>query len=55
VYNTLGQEVAELVNGNYGIGKYNAMLNTAALPAGSYVYVLNANGQTFTRTLQVVR
>ncbi|MES2767496.1 MAG: T9SS type A sorting domain-containing protein [Bacteroidota bacterium] len=54
VYNTLGQQVAELANGNYS-GKYNATFNTGSLPNGSYIYVLNANGQTISRTLQVVR
>jgi hypothetical protein len=55
VYNSLGQQIAELANGNLEPNTYKADFNTANLPAGTYMYVLNANGRTISRTMQVIR
>jgi C1A family cysteine protease len=44
VYNTLGEEVAKLVNGMKKIGSYEVVFNTKNLPSGVYIYELKTNG-----------
>lgn len=40
IYNSLGQEVAELVNQHHVSGKYSVQFNANNLPSGVYVYKL---------------
>ncbi|OQY73809.1 MAG: hypothetical protein B6D44_06155 [Ignavibacteriales bacterium UTCHB2] len=44
VYNTLGEEVARLVNGEKDPGKYSLRFNAQGLPSGVYLYRLNTSG-----------
>lgn len=44
VYNTLGEEVAVLVNEVKDVGKYSLRFNAQALPSGVYLYKVNATG-----------
>ena len=44
VFNTLGQEVSTLVNGNLQPGKYSVDFDASKLSSGVYFYKLTANG-----------
>ncbi|MCK4966395.1 T9SS type A sorting domain-containing protein, partial [bacterium] len=46
VYNTLGQEVAGLVNDNMAAGKHKVLFNAGNLAAGMYIYKITVNGFT---------
>jgi hypothetical protein len=45
VYDVLGREVAVLLNERMPAGEFQATFDAAALPSGTYVYVLEQNGQ----------
>jgi hypothetical protein len=55
LYNLLGQQVAELVNGTHVPGRYDATLDAAALPSGIYFYTLTAGTFTETKKLTVLK
>ena len=42
VYNTIGKEVATLVNAHKSAGTYNVIFNASELPSGMYVYKMQA-------------
>jgi hypothetical protein len=44
VFNSMGQEVAKLVNGTLGAGSHAVSFNATGLPSGIYFYRLNVNG-----------
>ena len=44
IYNTMGQEVRELVNEIKSPGVYNVTFNASGLPSGVYFYKLKGNG-----------
>lgn len=46
VYNTLGEEVAVLVNEEKDAGKYSLRFNAQELPSGVYLYKLDASGSS---------
>jgi len=52
VYNTLGQRVAELVNGDVEAGYHEARFDASGLPSGVYYCRLNAGG--FARTIKLL-
>ncbi len=55
VYNSMGQEVAVLIN-NYMIpGSYSVPFETANLPSGVYFYTLTSGIYSQTKTMQVVK
>lgn len=46
VYNTLGQEVARLVNENMAAGKHKVLFNAENFASGMYIYKITVNGFT---------
>ncbi len=46
LYNTLGQEVATLINANYGAGSYSITWDAANFPSGVYFYKITAGNFT---------
>ena len=55
VHDALGREVAVLAQGFYGPGTHDVTLDAQALPTGTYMVRLLAEGAAVTRTLSVVR
>lgn len=55
VYNTLGQEVATLVNEHLNIGGYTARFTATELSSGSYIYRLTTNGQIMTKKMMLLK
>jgi photosystem II stability/assembly factor-like uncharacterized protein len=53
VYNTLGQEVASLVNGLVNAGTHKAQFNAAGLSSGIYYYVIKA-GENFVQSKKMI-
>jgi len=53
VYNSLGQEVATLVNGMVNAGSYEVQLNSSNLSSGVYCYVIKA-GDNFVQTKKMI-
>jgi hypothetical protein len=51
VYNLVGEEVALLVNEFRSAGTYQENFNAAGLPSGTYLYRLEANGQSLTNKM----
>ncbi|MBU1651443.1 T9SS type A sorting domain-containing protein [bacterium] len=55
IYDSAGRLVNELVNGHQTAGAHQVTWNASNLPSGAYIYHLNAAGQTYTRTLTLVK
>ena len=55
VYNTLGQQVSELVGGEIEAGSHEVKFDAAGLPSGVYFYRLKARHFVQTRTLLLLR
>lgn len=55
VFNTLGQKVAELVNGEKEAGSYSVTFDASGLSSGVYLYRIQAGSFVQTRKLVVVR
>jgi hypothetical protein len=55
VYDMLGQQVAKLADGYKSIGSYYAMFNSAGLPAGTYIYTLQAGTVSLVKQMEVVK
>jgi hypothetical protein len=55
VFNTLGQRVAVLQNGEQAAGHHETVFNAQGLPSGVYFYRLSAGSFTETRRLLLVR
>jgi hypothetical protein len=55
VFNTLGQKVAELVNGDKEAGVYDVTLDASGLSSGMYLYRMQAGNYIQTRKLIVVK
>lgn len=53
IYNSLGQEVATLVNEQQPAGQYQATWNAAGLPSGVYFCQIKANGFVSTRRMHL--
>ncbi|HQU70711.1 MAG TPA: DUF5666 domain-containing protein [Calditrichia bacterium] len=55
VYNSLGQKVAELVNGARGAGRHAIQFDGAGMASGVYFYTLEAGGFTQVRKLVLMK
>lgn len=55
VYNTLGEQVAELVNGAMTAGTYAVDFNAAALPSGIYFYRIEAGANVAVRKMMLLK
>jgi hypothetical protein len=55
VYDALGKQVKELVNGNYGAGSYIVDFDAASLATGVYFYRLETNGFTDIKKMMLIK
>jgi hypothetical protein len=55
VYNVLGQQVAELVNGNLEAGTYSVDFNANNLPSGMYVYTLTSGSTKISNKMMLIK
>ncbi len=55
VFNTLGQEVAELVNSEQAVGNYEVDFNASILASGVYFYTIKAGQFTSTRKMMLLK
>ncbi|HSW56429.1 MAG TPA: T9SS type A sorting domain-containing protein [Ignavibacteriaceae bacterium] len=55
IYNTLGEEVAELVNQNLSAGSYSYSFDAAVLPSGIYVYTLQAGEKFISKKMTLIK
>jgi hypothetical protein len=55
VFDMLGRQVANLVDGMKDAGTYSVPWNTRNLPAGMYLCKLEADGSTITRNMTIVK
>lgn len=55
VYNLLGQEVSTIANGRFSAGQHSINFDASALSSGIYIYRLEANGQTTTKRMTLIK
>lgn len=55
VYDLLGREAAELVDGQRPAGRHSVRFDAANLPGGAYIYRLEAGGRIIVRTMMLVK
>ncbi|GMU87339.1 MAG: hypothetical protein AMXMBFR48_25800 [Ignavibacteriales bacterium] len=55
VYNSLGQEVAELANTDFSAGQHSITFNGSQLSSGIYFYSLIANNQIITKKMTLIK
>jgi hypothetical protein len=55
VYNTLGKEVATLINEELSAGQYNMQWNGAGVSSGVYFYKLETDGMTEIRKMMLIK
>jgi hypothetical protein len=55
VYNLMGQEVAQIVNGTMDVGRYAVTFDGSNLPSGVYVYRLEVNDFSSTRKMMLMK
>ncbi len=55
VYNSTGQQVAELMNANQSAGSYSVEFNAGNLSSGIYYYMLNTKGFTDTKKMILIK
>ena len=55
LFNMLGQQVVELVNGQLKAGAHTAILDARNLSSGTYLYVLEVNGFRAQKRLQIIK
>lgn len=55
VFNTLGEEVAELVNENLEAGIHTQNFNASELPSGIYLYTLQTGDQLISKKMTLIK
>ncbi len=55
VYNVMGQRVATLVDEQKSAGQHNVRWNASGVSSGMYYYRLEANGQSITRKMTLIK
>jgi hypothetical protein len=55
VYNILGQEVAQLLNGQLNPGSYSATFDATRLGSGVYFYSLTGNNVNITKKMMLIK
>ena len=55
VYNTLGEEIATLVNEEKSAGRYEVEFDGSSLPSGVYIYRLTAGSYTASKKLVLLK
>lgn len=55
VFNSLGNEILQLVNNYQSAGSYKVDLNTEDLPAGAYFYRLSTGGFSSTKNMTIIK
>lgn len=55
VYNTLGQEVSTLVNGQMGIGNYKMNFDASRLSSGIYLYSIKGNNVNISKKMILMK
>ncbi|MBK7868937.1 MAG: T9SS type A sorting domain-containing protein [Ignavibacteriales bacterium] len=55
VYNVLGQQVAELVNGYMSAGSFVADFDASSLSSGMYIYTLESGAVKITRKMSLLK
>jgi len=55
IYNTLGEEVAELINREMDMGVYEHNWNASHYSSGIYIYVLTVNGRQFVSKMNLLK
>ncbi len=55
IYNSVGEEVAEIVNGNYAAGKYAVSFNASDLRSGVYYYTLKTEYTSMTKKMMLLK
>ncbi len=55
VYNTLGQEVAQIINGFREAGNYSVNWNASNLASGIYIYRLETNNSTIIKKMTLIK
>lgn len=55
IYNTIGEEIAVLVNEQKPAGNHNVQFNAINIPSGIYFYKLNTNRNTFVKKMLLTK
>ncbi|HKJ81655.1 MAG TPA: T9SS type A sorting domain-containing protein [Ignavibacteriaceae bacterium] len=55
VYDILGREVANLVNGYKNAGNFNVNFNASRLASGTYIYQMSVNGVTISKKMVLLK
>ncbi len=55
VYNTIGQKVATLENGELPVGNYSVNFNASNLSSGVYIYIFNAGSFNSTKKFVLLK
>ncbi|MCF6271100.1 MAG: T9SS type A sorting domain-containing protein [Melioribacteraceae bacterium] len=55
IYNSLGQKVAELINGNYTPGTYKVVFNASQLSSGIYIYQLSTSTNMIAKKMELLK
>jgi hypothetical protein len=55
IYNTIGQQVATLIDGNKEAGFHSLVWEAHNMPSGIYFYSLQANGETFIHKMTLIK